>query len=49
MYQRVEETLDATIEIKHTAANGEVLYEGLATCAGLEVFGDIEKLLATHT
>lgn len=49
MYQRVEETLDATIAIKHTSKNGKVLFKGLATCAGLEVFGDIDKLLATHT
>ena len=47
MYQRVEETLDATIEIKHLDKNGVVLYEGKAICAGLEVFGDIKKLLET--
>lgn len=47
MYQRVEETLDATIEIKHLDKAGAVLYEGKAVCAGLEVFGDIEKLLET--
>jgi tocopherol cyclase len=45
MYQRVEETLDATIEIKHLDKHGVLLYEGKATCAGLEVFGDIERLL----
>ena len=49
MYQRVEETLDAVIDIKHTAKSGEVLFEGQANCAGLEVFGDIDKLLATRT
>lgn len=47
MYQRVEETLDATVEIRHTDALGNVLYEGKAVCAGLEVFGDIKKLLET--
>ena len=47
MYQRVEETLDSTIEIRHLDAVGTVLYEGKASCAGLEVFGDIERLLET--
>ena len=46
MYQRVEETLDSNIEIRHLSKTGNVLYEGNATCAGLEVFGDIERLLA---
>jgi tocopherol cyclase len=47
MYQRVEETLDSTIEIRHHDKSGKVLYEGNASCAGLEVFGDIERLLET--
>lgn len=47
MYQRVEETLDATIEIRHLDKKGNLLYEGKAICAGLEVFGDIKKLLET--
>lgn len=47
MYQRVEETLDAVVEIKHTATDGRLLYQGSGSCAGLEVFGDLEKLLAT--
>ncbi|MBP6087820.1 MAG: hypothetical protein KA460_03545 [Rhodoluna sp.] len=47
MYQRVEETLDATIEIKHLDKRGNLVYEGKAICAGLEVFGDIKKLLET--
>ncbi len=45
MYQRVEETLDAVIELRHMSTDGSVLYEGRGTCAGLEVFGDIQKLL----
>lgn len=48
MYQRVEETLDAEVEIKHTAHDGRVLYEGTGACAGLEVFGDIQRLLGTR-
>jgi len=46
MYQRVEETLDSTVEIRHLDRAGKLLYEGKAVCAGLEVFGDIERLLA---
>lgn len=46
MHQRVEETLDARIEFRHRDAAGRVLLEGVAECAGLEVFGDIDRLLA---
>jgi tocopherol cyclase len=44
MHQRVEETLDGVIEVKHTQA-GKVLLEATATTSGMEVFGDIERLL----
>jgi len=46
MHQRVEETLDARIHVRHTAPDGTVLLEGVGECAGLEVFGDTERLLA---
>lgn len=46
MHQRVEETLDARIEFRHTDHDGRVLIEGVGECAGLEVFGDTERLLA---
>lgn len=46
MHQRVEETLDARIEFRHTAHSGKTLIEGVGECAGLEVFGDTERLLA---
>jgi len=46
MHQRVEETLDASACIRHLAPDGTVLLEGVAACAGLEVFGDIDRLLA---
>ncbi|MET1017979.1 MAG: tocopherol cyclase family protein [Leifsonia flava] len=46
MHQRVEETLDARIEFVHRDRGGRVLLEGVAECAGLEVFGDTERLLA---
>ncbi len=44
MHQRVEETLDGVIEVKHTKDN-KVLLESTATTCGMEVFGDIERLL----
>ena len=46
MHQRVEETLDARAQVKHTAPDGRVLLEGTVDCAGLEVFGETERLLA---
>ncbi|GAA3642064.1 tocopherol cyclase family protein [Microbacterium awajiense] len=46
MHQRVEETLDARVRLRHRDLDGRVLLEGIAECAGLEVFGDIERLLA---
>jgi hypothetical protein len=44
MHQRVEETLDGVIQVRHTQA-GKVLLESTATTCGMEVFGDIERLL----
>ncbi|MET0734260.1 MAG: tocopherol cyclase family protein [Microbacterium sp.] len=46
MHQRVEETLDARIRFRHLDPHGTVLLEGTAECAGLEVFGDTDRLLA---
>jgi hypothetical protein len=46
MHQRVEETLDGRIRLRHTDTDGVTLLEGVAECAGLEVFGDIDRLLA---
>lgn len=46
MHQRVEETLDAKIAVRHVSPDGRLLLEGVADCAGLEVFGDTERLLA---
>ena len=45
MHQRVEETLDARISFRHRDTEGRILLEGVAECAGLEVFGDTERLL----
>ncbi len=45
MHQRVEETLDARITLRHRDNDGRTLLEGTARAAGLEVFGDTERLL----
>ncbi|MEO7374488.1 MAG: hypothetical protein ABIW36_11415 [Terrimesophilobacter sp.] len=44
MHQRVEETLDARITLSHRDHDGRTLFEGAAQAAGLEVFGDTERL-----
>lgn len=44
MHQRVEETLDGVVEVTHTQ-NGKTLLSATATTSGMEVFGDIERLL----
>lgn len=49
MHQRVEETLDAIINIRHEDASGRVLLDGVGECAGMEVFGDTDRLLAVKT
>lgn len=48
MLERVEETLDATVRLRHTDADGRVLLEGTARAAGLEVVGDIDRLLGVR-
>ena len=44
MHQRVEETMDGVVQVRHTKGN-QVLLEAIATSSGMEVFGDIERLL----
>ncbi len=46
MHRRVEETLDATVQVRLTDADGRVLLEDTGHCAGLEVHGDIHRLTA---
>lgn len=46
MHQRVEETLDSKVRIRHTSPEGRVLLDGIGQCAGLEVYGDTDRLLA---
>ena len=45
MHQRVEETMDATIQITHSK-NNKVLRSGTMTSGAMEVYGDIDKLLS---
>ena len=44
MHRRVEESIDACIEVRLTKTSGEVLFDDVGACGGLEVFGDLEKL-----
>jgi len=46
MHQRVDETLDAVIHIKHTDLDGRVLLEGRGLVGAMEVHGDLKRLLA---
>jgi len=49
MHERVEETLDAVIEVTLIDPDGSVVLGTLATSAGLEVHGDLDRLLAVGT
>lgn len=49
MHERVEETLDAVIELKYVDPAGRVVLDTTGTCAGLEVHGDLTRLLAVGT
>ncbi len=47
MHRRVEETLDGRVHVRLVGGDGEVLLDDTGECAGLEVHGDLERLLAT--
>jgi tocopherol cyclase len=50
MFQRVEETMDATVFIRLLDPTGQtVLAEGTGVSACMEVFGDLERMLAVRT
>jgi hypothetical protein len=50
MFQRVEETMDATVSIRLLDPTGQtVLAEGTGVSACMEVFGDLERMLAVKT
>lgn len=46
MHERVEETLDATVRVRLTSPEGQVVLDTVATTAGLEVHGELDRLLA---
>ena len=46
MHKRVEETMLATVRVRHLDVSGAVIFEDVGTCAAMEVFGDLERLLA---
>jgi hypothetical protein len=46
MHRRVEETLDATVHVRLLDPDGRVRLDDVGTCGGLEVHGDLERLLA---
>jgi hypothetical protein len=48
MHQRVEETLDAKLHVRLTSPSGAVILDDTGEVAGLEVHGDIPKLLTTN-
>ena len=48
MHERVEETLDAEIHLTFTDLSGVVVLDSDATTAGLEVHGDLVRLLAIN-
>jgi tocopherol cyclase len=45
MYQRVEETMLASVQVRHFDAAGALIFEDVGDCASMEVFGDLERLL----
>ena len=47
MHQRVAETLDGTVGVRLLDRGGALLFEGVGQCAGVEVHGTIDRLLAT--
>jgi hypothetical protein len=47
MHRRVEETLDARVLVRLRTRDGRVLLDDVGECAGLEVHGDLDRLLAT--
>jgi hypothetical protein len=45
MYQRVEETMLASVQVRHFDTAGALIFEDVGDCASMEVFGDLERLL----
>ena len=49
MHERVEETLDGVVDVRLTDPDGRVVLDTRASSAGMEVHGDLERLLAVGT
>jgi hypothetical protein len=45
MGQRVMETLNATVEVRLETLQGKLLFEGTGAHTGLEVMGNLPRLL----
>ncbi|HQR81011.1 MAG TPA: tocopherol cyclase family protein [Actinomycetota bacterium] len=45
MHKRVEETLESTVELRIAGPDGEILLDDVGSAAGLEVHGDIDRLV----
>lgn len=46
MHRRVVESIDAKVQVRLTTLSGEAVFEDEGACGGLEVYGDLEALLA---
>lgn len=46
MHRRIEETLNASVRVRLTDRSGHVVLDDTGVCAGLEVHGDLDRLLA---
>lgn len=46
MHRRVEETMDSSVQLKLINPSGEIICQGTGNAAALEVFGDLDRLLA---
>lgn len=46
MYRRVEETMLATIQVRHSDARGHTVWEDTGTIASMEIFGEVDRLVS---
>jgi hypothetical protein len=46
MGKRVDETLNAAVDVRLSTGTGQVLFNGHGRHAGLEVHGELERLMA---
>lgn len=46
MHRRVEETMDSQVSLTLTSNDGKIICQGTGSAAALEVFGDLDRLLA---